>query len=142
MTVPICEHIKPGGQRCGSPALQGQTFCYYHTGMEQCLPYGRNMFIAEKEKAAPGEWPCHEFRVPILEDAAAIQIGFQQALHGVANGNLTPRKAKLVLSALHGARANLKEMEKCLAALADASGKNKKKLPLRVKAPGKLRPAS
>jgi hypothetical protein len=136
MTVPICEHIKPSGQRCGSPALRDKTFCYYHSGLEQCLPYGRNMFIAEKAKAAPGEWPIYEFPVPIFEDAAAIQIGFQQAIFGLVNGALSPRKTKLILSALHGARSNLKEMEKCLSACANAaSRKNKKKpAPVRPKA--------
>jgi hypothetical protein len=114
MTVPICEHIKPSGKRCGSPALREQAFCYYHSRLEECLPQLRNMFIAQKANAAPGEWPIVEFPVPALEDAAAIQIGFMQALHGIANGNLDVRKAKLILSALHGASANLQRLEACL----------------------------
>jgi len=114
MTVPICEHVKPSGKRCGSPALRDQTFCYYHSRLEECLPTLRNMFIAQKANAAPGEWPIVEFPVPALEDAAAIQIGFMQALHGIANGNLDIRKAKLILSALHGASANLQRLEACL----------------------------
>lgn len=56
----------------------------------------------------------YTFPVPLLDDAAAIQIGFMQALHGVANRVLDPRRAKLILSALHGARMNLKQMEDCI----------------------------
>ena len=134
VSVPICEHVKPGGGRCGSPALRGRNFCYYHTRLYESLPVGRNMYAEEKKNAAPGEWPIYEFPVPALEDAAAIQIGFMQALHGVANHNLDPRRAKLVLSALHGARMNLKQMEACLLACAQgASGKRAKKPPASVK---------
>ncbi len=115
MTISICEHIKSSGKRCGSPALREQAFCYYHSRLEECLPRLRTMFVAEKANAAPGEWPIVEFPVPVLEDAAAIQIGFMQVLHGIATGNLNVRKAKLILSALHGASANLQRLEACLA---------------------------
>jgi hypothetical protein len=104
------------GKRCGSPALRGKTTCYYHLNLAYRLPSGRQMFFEGKKNPAPGEWPVYEFPVPILEDAAAIQIGFMQALHGVCNDNLPPRKAKLVLSALHGASANLNRLHECLAA--------------------------
>jgi len=121
------------GKRCGSLALSGETKCYYHIHLDYRLPYGRLMFIEPKKDPKPGEYP-YEFPVPVLEDAAAIQIGFMQALHGVCNGNLPPRKAKLVLSALHGARMNLKHFEDCLAALTKtASAKNKKKPPAGAK---------
>jgi len=26
----LCRHILPAGRRCGSPALRGEQFCYYH----------------------------------------------------------------------------------------------------------------
>ncbi|HKD83974.1 MAG TPA: hypothetical protein VKB58_04435 [Terriglobales bacterium] len=114
MAVPICEHIKPSGKRCGSPALRDKSFCYYHSNVEECLPSVRNMFAVRNPNAAPGEWPFTDFPAPVLEDAAAIQVGFTQALYGVANGHLDLRRAKLVLSALHGASANLKRLEACL----------------------------
>jgi hypothetical protein len=120
MAVPLCEHIKVGGQRCGSPALRDRNFCYYHSKVEECLPSVRNMFFVHDANAAPGEWPFTDFPSPFLEDAAAIQIGFTQALYGVANGHLDVRKAKLVLSALHGASANLKRLEACLSQCVNA----------------------
>jgi hypothetical protein len=30
MSTLICRHIKTNGARCGSPALPGQVFCYFH----------------------------------------------------------------------------------------------------------------
>lgn len=120
MTVPICEHIKPGGQRCGSPALRDKVFCYYHSRFEECLPSVRNMFFVHNPNAAPGEWPMTEYPAPVLEDAAGIQLAFTQALYGIANGHLNVRKAKLVLSALHGASANLTRMEACLSQCVNA----------------------
>ena len=29
--VAICEHIKDNGRRCGTPAIRGRHFCYYHS---------------------------------------------------------------------------------------------------------------
>ena len=122
------------GKRCGSPALKNQTKCYYHWNLDYRLPYGRLMFSECKKNPAPGEWPLYEFPVPDLEDAAAIQIGFMQALHGVCNGNLPPRQAKLVLSALHGASANLNRFQQCLTAGQNKLQKlNKKERALAIK---------
>ena len=30
MTIPLCHHIMPSGNTCGSPALRHQAFCYFH----------------------------------------------------------------------------------------------------------------
>ncbi len=140
MSVPICEHIKPSGARCASPALRGQSLCFYHSRLNECLPCGRNMFVAEKKNAAPGEWPIYEFPVPMLEDAAAIQIGYMQALYGITNHRLDPRQARLVLAALNGARTNLKQMEACVTACAKATSvQNTKKPPASVKSAGVTR---
>jgi len=38
MYVAICEHIKLGGGRCGSPALRGEHFCYFHAGAHRAIP--------------------------------------------------------------------------------------------------------
>jgi hypothetical protein len=31
--VKVCTHIKVTGVRCGSPALRGEQFCYFHQRM-------------------------------------------------------------------------------------------------------------
>ena len=65
----------------------------------------------------PGIMPTiHNFDFPLLDDAAAVQIGFMQVVHGISHGRLNPRQARLVLSALHGAAGNLKFMNEAVAA--------------------------
>src|SRR5271163_3700353 len=29
--VPECQHMKPVGGKCGSPALKGKAWCYFHS---------------------------------------------------------------------------------------------------------------
>jgi hypothetical protein len=28
--IPLCNHVMPNGNTCGSPALRNQRFCYFH----------------------------------------------------------------------------------------------------------------
>jgi hypothetical protein len=46
-----------------------------------------------------------------LEDAAAVQIGFMQFIYGVAQQRIEEWRARMILSALHGAAANLRLMD-------------------------------
>jgi len=117
MSVPICEYIKTGGKKCGSPALRGFKNCYYHEQLRQAMPT-TTMFVQENRNVAPGEMPVTGFQMPFLDDGAAIQIGFMQLIHGVSYFRLNPRQAKLILSALHGASANLRQMDKAIASAA------------------------
>jgi len=81
-----------------------------------------------------------EFPIPYLEDAAAIQIGYMQALYGITDHRLDPKRARLVLLALDGARSNLKQMEACVTAVANAAAdRNRKKQPAGVKRGGAKR---
>jgi hypothetical protein len=134
MAFPTCQHVKPSGKGCGSPALKDREFCYYHSRLEESLPPMRDMYRAYNPQAAPGEWPLLNFPTPELEDAAGIQIGFMQVLHGVANGNLDVRKAGRMLSALHGAAANLQRLESCLSPILNGAPR---KLSARVQRAGK-----
>ncbi len=116
MSVPICEYIRTGGKRCGSPALRDQRFCYYHTGQYEAMPM-TTMFVEENPHPRPGDYPIAGFQVPFLDDASAIQIGYMQLIHGVSHLRLDTRRARLILLALQGAAANLKHVETALAAM-------------------------
>ena len=35
--IPICQHFKPDGHRCGSPAMRGKRLCYHHGRMRPVL---------------------------------------------------------------------------------------------------------
>jgi hypothetical protein len=113
MSVPICEYVRTGGKRCGSPAMRDQRFCYYHTGQFQAMPM-TTMFMEENPHPRPGDYPFAGFQVPFLDDASAIQIGYMQLIHGVSHLRLDPTRARLILQALQGAAANLKQAEAAL----------------------------
>ncbi len=106
MDLPICEHIKPSGARCGSPALHGHQYCYYHVGLRKAVPT-TTLFVQANPYRNLDD-PYAIFNLPYLEDAAAIQIGFMQLIHGVAEDRLDRWHARAILSALHGAAANLR----------------------------------
>src|ERR1039458_1728013 len=109
MVLPICEHIKPGGARCGSPAVRDHKYCYHHAGLRKAVPRN-NLFVFLANPRSEND-PYAQFELPYLEDAAAIQIGFMQLIHGVAQQRLEQWRARMILSALHGAAANLRLME-------------------------------
>lgn len=113
MSLAICEHVKPGGVRCGSPALSDQKYCHYHEGVHRVVPY-TNLFVMQWNPTREAE-PYNPCEFPFPEDAAAIQIGFMQLINGVAQQRIDIRRAKLILSALHGAAANLRQMDAALA---------------------------
>ena len=109
MELPICEHIKPGGARCGSPAVRDQKYCYHHAGLRKAVPRN-NLFVFLANPRSEND-PYAQFELPYLEDGAAIQIGFMQLIHGVSQQRLEQWRARMILSALHGAAANLRLME-------------------------------
>ena len=114
MDLPICEHIKPGGARCGSPAVRDHTLCYHHAGLRKAVPT-TNLFVFLANPHSEKD-PYAQFELPYLEDPAAIQIGFMQLIHGVSQHRLEQWRARMSLSALHGAAANLRLMDKSGAA--------------------------
>jgi hypothetical protein len=114
MDLPICEHIKPGGARCGSPAVRDHTLCYHHAGLRKAVPT-TNLFVFLANPHSEKD-PYTQFELPYLEDPAAIQIGFMQLIHGVSQHRLEQWRARMILSALHGAAANLRLMDESGAA--------------------------
>lgn len=66
-----CEHIKTNGEFCGSPALRGRNYCYFH------LTYIGRRLRAERvgeRAAAYGADAVAPLEVPPLEDANSVQI--------------------------------------------------------------------
>jgi len=110
VSLAICEHIRPSGTGCGSPALRDQKFCYYHAKVRKTVPRN-NLFVFLANPGRKENDPYYAFEFPYLEDAAAVQIGFMQLIHGVAQQRLEQWRARMILSALHGAAANLRLMD-------------------------------
>ena len=85
-----CYQVKANGVRCGSPAMRGGPFCYFHEQMVNRVP-------------AP--------QFPPLEDANAVQCALMQVLEGVAAGSMDARVANTLIYGLQTAIANLKRVD-------------------------------
>ena len=119
MDIPICEHIKIGGQRCGSSPLRGQNYCYYHLSVHRLVPK-MNLFVKLGNPYAAG-LPGYDYCFPYPEGAAALQIGFAQLIHGLSQEWIDQRRGRLLLVALQAAAANLRHADKQIARAQDAA---------------------
>ena len=97
--IPRCTHIKTNGTQCGSPALRGRRFCFFHKNW-----HGQRIQL--NAQPAPLD---HNFTLPVLEDANAIQVALMQVMHLLLSGQIEHKTAGLLLYALQTAAANLRE---------------------------------
>ncbi len=98
-SVPLCQHIRTIGTRCGSPALQTRRFCYYHQAWRPGL-----VNLGEQEKPLL-------FVVPVLEDAHSIQFALAQTMQRLLAQVIDPKTAGLMFYGLQIASSNLKQMK-------------------------------
>lgn len=80
----VCEHIKDDGVRCGSPALRGKEFCYYH-------------FRIYETPFLPGE---QDYRPPVLDSQHGIQLMLNHALHAYMLRTINHREMANIIQAL------------------------------------------
>jgi hypothetical protein len=97
--IPRCTHIKTNGTQCGSPALRGRRFCFFHKNWQ-----GQHIQL-NAQPAAP-----LRFTMPVLEDADSIQVALMQVMRLILAGQLEPKTAGLLLYALQTASLNLRQM--------------------------------
>ncbi len=100
-----CEHVKTNGEFCGSPALRGRNYCYFH------LSYHGSRLRAEREHtralANGGDTAVVPLELPPLEDAASIQMALMQVIDAILHNRIDSKRAGLVLYALQTASSNL-----------------------------------
>jgi len=90
--------------------MRGESRCYHHSIRRKLAPKS-NPFIWLRNPVA--ETHAKDTNgLPPLRDLEAIQIGYMQVIHAVVEDRIRPRHAGLILSALRGASANLREMNK------------------------------
>jgi hypothetical protein len=107
-----CEHIKPNGEFCGSPALHGRNYCYFHLTIigrriRAARSYEAAMARMSDTPAANSKTPNIPLELPPLEDANSIQIALMQVVDAILNDRLDTKRAGLVLYALQTASSNL-----------------------------------
>jgi hypothetical protein len=78
--VPICEHIKDNGIRCGSPAMRHVHFCYFHRRAHHPpVPLGDRDYVP-----------------PVMESRESLQIAITHVLQALTSGNIQPKVANSI----------------------------------------------
>lgn len=91
-TIVICDHIKTGGERCGSPALKGWLYCHFHQRFHDL-------------NDMPG---APDYEVPVLEDSLSIQLFLMQIAKAQNCGSISPAQASGMLKLARAAMQNLR----------------------------------
>jgi hypothetical protein len=100
-----CEHIKANGEFCGSPALRGRHYCYFH--LTQIGRRLRAERVQAKAMANAVDAGVVRLELPPFEDANSIQIALMQVVDAILHNRLDTKRAGLVLYALQTASSNL-----------------------------------
>ncbi len=87
----ICTHIKVNGVRCGSPALRGEVFCYFHQRMIRGV-------------ATPPKSRLHA--IAQIEDEESIQSSLMEVINALVRNTIDLPRAQLILRALNIAVRN------------------------------------
>jgi hypothetical protein len=87
----VCRHIKPGGQRCKSPALRGHAFCYFHARLHSTSRLGVTDSIT----------------LPIPEDSVAIQVSLGTIFEAILSSRIDSKQTAQLLWGLQIAANNL-----------------------------------
>jgi hypothetical protein len=94
--IPRCTHLKLGGHRCGSPAMTGEQFCYFHMQVKTATAEHTDPAISS---------------IMLLEDAESVQGALMQIVDLTLKDQIAIPKARLILRAVELAWKNLKEMQ-------------------------------
>lgn len=90
--APRCQHIRMNGRRCGSPALHGESHCYFHN---------RIQFRAlDTEDSEPF--------LPFIEDATSLQFALMRVMRMLVRGGVEYKRCALLLYSLQIASSNRK----------------------------------
>jgi hypothetical protein len=92
-SFPTCHHVHPTSKRCGSPALRGEQFCFYHHPTRR-----------PPTRVVPSRIP---FDVEAITDPEALQIALSEVIRRLADNTLDLKRASLLLMTLQMAKANL-----------------------------------
>ena len=84
MQYPVCRHLQEDGTYCGSPALTGRAYCYYHLSFR-----GRRLRRAQARRRG---LPCR-LHLPALDNLRALQVAVNEVLDALAEGQIDPKTA-------------------------------------------------
>ena len=94
-SVKECTHIKVTGIRCGSPALRGEQFCYFHQRMI------RGVKTPPSSRLHP---------MALIEDEESIQASLMEVINALVRNHIDAKRAELILRALNTAVRNARRV--------------------------------
>ena len=86
-----CQHIKVTGVQCGSPAMRGEQFCYFHQRMLRGV-------------STPPNARLHP--IAMIENEEAIQASLMEVINALARNHIDLPRASLIIRALNIAVKN------------------------------------
>ena len=91
MSCPTCNHRMPDGSFCGSPALRGQRFCYFHNPQQ---PSQRQ--LAKNRRRAD----TLRLHFPPLQTWQDLQIALWEVMNALTDDRMDPARATALLFGL------------------------------------------
>ena len=89
-----CHHYQaPTGQRCGSPAIKGEYYCYFHH-IKHANRFNRRVLIDPEVTG---------LELPVIEDRATIFVAITAIVHRLAANTLDTKRAGQMLYGLQNA---------------------------------------
>ncbi len=90
-----CEHLFGDGHRCGSPALSGDTHCYYHRRYKRTAVFGDP-----------------DYEVPPTDERHGLKLLMADILRGTMTGHMDPRLARTLLWGARMANGIIRDIER------------------------------
>lgn len=97
--APRCQFVKLTGEQCGSPAMNGQTLCYYH---------GEALAKRASEDANAA------IDLSTLEDRASVQLAILRICNQLISKTIDEKTGRALVSALRLAEQNLQGSDSLL----------------------------
>ncbi len=95
-----------GGGRCGSPALRGEHYCYFHAGAYRTIPIvglwpeEKPRFNVKAQSRAAGRRNSPSQRARVAAEGKAIQQGLLRAVRALMEDRINLRQGKIILKTL------------------------------------------
>jgi hypothetical protein len=129
MPTRFCRHIRINGERCGSPALRSEVFCYFHVELgkrhrrqrphHDAIPtIVHPMTLQDGTQREPHtvEYDSANAPAPLaldfppLEDRHSIQLALSMLTNAVAQDRIDPKRAALLFYGLQIASSNARDL--------------------------------
>jgi hypothetical protein len=97
--APRCQFVKLDGSGCGSPAVKGETMCYFH---------------GDARARRQTEEDARRLGIPTLEDKLSLQLAIMRICNQLVEKQIDEKTGRVVISALRLAHRNIGDQESLL----------------------------